>query len=1388
MADRKISIRLSLEDAEKVKAQLAALGSEGEKALRQIEQASKQPGPGLKALNELTEEGKHRLEAMGEEAGVFARALNHFGPAGFAAAAGLGALVAVIAESTKAVAEAETIHRRLDAVLQATGNTTGLARHEFDDLAQSLSKAFAIDDDKIKQVATSLASFSSISGPAFKGAFEQAAHLSAVFGGDLSENTEKIAVVMERLAGGSVDGLNKAFKFLSEAEKDQLRVMAESGRGFEAQMVLVDDLRKHLGDAGTEDSLNKATDRLHVAWEDLLKSIGDTRPWHDLLGLMADVVEGMNRLIGKSHELNSIGAVDDKIAELVKNRAHMVSEKARLQGQLTGNDFTDSPLVKLSVANAQKRIDAIDKETAALTKQRNEMHAAEVQAKAHAAAQQYDTLAAQDAAAEAKDLAEKTKGAADARGRAIDSINKQIAALKDERAQLNLSERERKIHIELIKAEQTAREAGFKLSAKTREDIIKAAGDAFDSEQVRALAEKQAKQISENIKHATDEVTNFGRDAFEKILEGGEGTFKSLSDSFVKFMRKAFAQIAAEAIIRPVVQPIISSALGGGNNTVTSILTGNSSGGGFSLSSLNNLPNINLFGSSTSGFINDIGGSLGFSVEAARPAASFIGPMPNAGGSLFSGTLSQTLGNSGYGFIGTTAANLFGLSNGIGSDIGGTAGSLIGSAVGGPVGAVAGGFLGSVFGGLFGGDDGKYQEAVKQRQRSLEADALAKQISQLIAATAETTQFAQAVEQIKAKFSDARMKAQEYGLSLDNINRAEQQQIDKLKQAFKDNIESQIAALENNPKFALEALKKAQDQRYKEALDAEADLARVRRLNELETEAFYKNLTSEQITAMGNLARAIDLINAQIKDLGSQLSTALQAQISLVQTGINDAKQQADTYRNLAATLRDQIFSLRTGNLTTLSQSDALGELRDRFAALMGDAKNGNQSALRALPQVANTLLEASSKYFGSTEAYARDFANVTASLQQAGISSDQFAGAQDYRSQLLQSQLGLLKAINDNLARESPDAPLLKEQLAALGVIGARVDQTNVISADQAQLLSVSNAIQDVLAGLAMQNAGVSQSIINAIGGSSASQISIGQAIVQGTYEMRDMLGKYIGILEQKAAQEAADKAKAAADAARQAQIDALLSTTRSQGNALKNALSSVPDSGGTENQHSWAVYFNAAANKFNSSVTADKGDPVWDRPRAESAANAIMSVMNAVIREVGITSVPQAMAYIATKYGSSLQVGGASFNTSINDYEGMATFGIYEALKQGQGGNPQLKNYALGLNWADIAGSLSALEKKAIDLGLRGFASGTLSAPPGLAWVGEEGPELIRFRGGEQVIPTNTSASLHQADVVKALQMHASVTVSQLRELRSEMASLRREFFLQRQENRAA
>jgi len=45
-----------------------------------------------------------------------------------------------------------------------------------------------------------------------------------------------------------------------------------------------------------------------------------------------------------------------------------------------------------------------------------------------------------------------------------------------------------------------------------------------------------------------------------------------------------------------------------------------------------------------------------------------------------------------------------------------------------------------------------------------------------------------------------------------------------------------------------------------------------------------------------------------------------------------------------------------------------------------------------------------------------------------------------------------------------------------------------------------------------------------------------------------------------------------------------------------------------------------------------------------------------------------------------------------------------------------------------------------------LGGFATGTKNAPKGTAWVGEEGPELINFKGGESVFDADTSSLINE------------------------------------------
>ena len=77
-----------------------------------------------------------------------------------------------------------------------------------------------------------------------------------------------------------------------------------------------------------------------------------------------------------------------------------------------------------------------------------------------------------------------------------------------------------------------------------------------------------------------------------------------------------------------------------------------------------------------------------------------------------------------------------------------------------------------------------------------------------------------------------------------------------------------------------------------------------------------------------------------------------------------------------------------------------------------------------------------------------------------------------------------------------------------------------------------------------------------------------------------------------------------------------------------------------------------------------------------------------------------------------------------------------------------PQLAAAAIraGRAWMAAFGSATS-GAPTMNMPIPGFAEGTPSAPPGLAIVGEEGPELVSFRGGEQVIPADPTDRLLRA-----------------------------------------
>jgi len=63
---------------------------------------------------------------------------------------------------------------------------------------------------------------------------------------------------------------------------------------------------------------------------------------------------------------------------------------------------------------------------------------------------------------------------------------------------------------------------------------------------------------------------------------------------------------------------------------------------------------------------------------------------------------------------------------------------------------------------------------------------------------------------------------------------------------------------------------------------------------------------------------------------------------------------------------------------------------------------------------------------------------------------------------------------------------------------------------------------------------------------------------------------------------------------------------------------------------------------------------------------------------------------------------------------------------------------------------GLLNFLVNNPIDA-LQGYAAGTNAATPGMHWVGERGPEIVRFHGGEQVIPNHALGGDNGAELAE-------------------------------------
>jgi hypothetical protein len=196
------------------------------------------------------------------------------------ALAGLFSVTAITAGVAAVVREARNAEQeiaRLDAVLRATGFSSGFVRTELEGMSRALAESTMFDDGDIQTAQAALLKFGNIQGEVFERGLTLSADLAALMGTDIPAAANLVGKALQSPAEG-VGALERNIGKLNGSQDRLIKDLVESGRLYEAQGEVLRILQERVG--GTAEALNtgltKATADAGKAWREFLEELGRT--------------------------------------------------------------------------------------------------------------------------------------------------------------------------------------------------------------------------------------------------------------------------------------------------------------------------------------------------------------------------------------------------------------------------------------------------------------------------------------------------------------------------------------------------------------------------------------------------------------------------------------------------------------------------------------------------------------------------------------------------------------------------------------------------------------------------------------------------------------------------------------------------------------------------------------------------------------------------------------------------------------------------------------------------------------------------------------------------------------------------------------------------------
>ncbi len=511
MTERNLAIRLTVLDGGKVKAELREVGETGEKSLKKIELAGQPASKSLLALNAAANDVKGSVVGLTGNLGPLGSALGAIGPVGLAVGAALAVVTLGLKAAFEHAAEAEQSFNRLQAVLRATGNTTGLSGKQIAEFADQIEASTLATAEQVQDAAGVMATFRSVTGETFTRAMTLAQDMSAVFGTDLRGSVTQLGKALENPAEG-LTALRRIGILFTDSQKELIQSLVDTGKQAEAQRVILDALESKVGGAGKAEAtgLTGATNRLSDAWGNLMEDIGQTRV---VAGTAEGALSGLSYVVEGLRNLMKDDPIGKQLTDARQDLAEQEERLKNLQNYKPILPFTDmSPIID----RQESRVENLRAEV-------NRLLAQAQQEAQEAAAEQQKLQAAQEQAARDRraDLLSEQRQKLD------DAVDKLATDPADRIAKVNKELDATRTKLEALREQDGSNSGAVDAAMKQAEEIARRQIDAI---------EKPARDAATRVMESNT-----------KVVEDLQQQMLGLSDKRQAFIDQAVGRLSKDA-------------------------------------------------------------------------------------------------------------------------------------------------------------------------------------------------------------------------------------------------------------------------------------------------------------------------------------------------------------------------------------------------------------------------------------------------------------------------------------------------------------------------------------------------------------------------------------------------------------------------------------------------------------------------------------------------------------------------------------------------------------------------------------------------------------------------------------------------------------------------